>query len=464
MGKRLSLRCIQQVKKKQCKFYKNYKNIDFEDDEDVQETFYKNLNSHQLIEDLSRMPRPPCPFYFSKHQAEEAHLVLMPYNYLFDWEIRDTKKKLFYDAIIIFDEGHNVCQAAESGSKIKFSDVTLSKAINELSKIISKNKKCRESKKQDMNILQNILHSLGGYMSSSKFRANYSFGTGVNFIIIDQILQEAFYDSNGISVEQFYEDEKGYSCSIPVEFEQMKAFRVFLSVLDSVIKFCSHKEYNAIIDISKIKIEPEEEPEIDLIEKFVDKKDPPLELDLEKDPKNVNFKYLKTIHQMFDRIGKIYESTTFNSENYKMFIGWANPFAQNDHASKCEIEITAMTAEETFKEIEQLKPRMVVLTSGTLTPFESVQQEIKFDFPIRFKGKHIIESEDQVPRLTAAPNSLSAESAPDAELELRAPERRRPAHRARRLHRRKRPADPLRNARVLQLVQGDGRCAQLLEE
>lgn len=384
------------MKKNKCRFYQNYKTIDFEDDEDVKQLSYQNLNSNELIAELSEMDNSPCPFYFSKHQAEEAHIVLMPYNYLLDWEIRESKIKLFHNAILVFDEGHNVCQAAETGSKIKFTNATISKAIDELRKIMSKNDDCSSVNKLNFELLFNFLTSFNNYIESRNFKAKYSIGRAAEFRILDQIIDEACAETHNLSAEDFYEQQMGFLCDVPSRFKDLRAFSVFLSVLKKTIVFCSKKDYNAVIDISRIEVELEEAEETDLIEKYVDKKDPPMQMLQKNDPKNVNFKYLKTIYQMFERISKIYTSKTFDHQNYRTFIQWISSSENGEYIRRCVIEITSMVAQETFKEIEQLKPRMMVLTSGTLTPFETIQEEIQLKFPVRFKGKHVIESEDQV--------------------------------------------------------------------
>ena len=63
------------------------------------------------IEDLIRLgqSRGPCPFFLARELAGSAELVFMPYNYLVDIKTRAGLKMLrFDDAVLIFDEAHNV--------------------------------------------------------------------------------------------------------------------------------------------------------------------------------------------------------------------------------------------------------------------------------------------------------------------------------------------------------------------
>lgn len=62
------------------------------------------------IEDLHMYAKREavCPYYGMKDRVAGADLVFMPYNYLIDEKIRENFKISFENAILIFDEGHNI--------------------------------------------------------------------------------------------------------------------------------------------------------------------------------------------------------------------------------------------------------------------------------------------------------------------------------------------------------------------
>jgi regulator of telomere elongation helicase 1 len=70
------------------------------------------------IEDLILVGKTDrvCPYFLSKSLSENADLILLPYNYLLDTGIRSTLKLNWQNAVIIFDEAHNLekvgCDAA----------------------------------------------------------------------------------------------------------------------------------------------------------------------------------------------------------------------------------------------------------------------------------------------------------------------------------------------------------------
>lgn len=44
-----------------------------------------------------------------------------------------------------------------------------------------------------------------------------------------------------------------------------------------------------------------------------------------------------------------------------------------------------------FRKIKELSPRALILTSGTLSPMNSFQQELMMDFPIKSECDHVID-------------------------------------------------------------------------
>lgn len=68
-----------------------------------------------LKEDLERVGRENalCPYYLSKETLTGGDVLFMPYNYLIDPKIRATLSIDFHDAVVIFDEAHNLVSSLE---------------------------------------------------------------------------------------------------------------------------------------------------------------------------------------------------------------------------------------------------------------------------------------------------------------------------------------------------------------
>lgn len=77
-----------------------------------------------------------CPFYASRGMAAFADVVVMPYPYALDPFVRRTLPDLkFKDSIMVFDEAHNVAQAAEDALSDKITLKEVSECIADLEKI-----------------------------------------------------------------------------------------------------------------------------------------------------------------------------------------------------------------------------------------------------------------------------------------------------------------------------------------
>lgn len=86
------------------------------------------------IEDLALMGRKKmiCPYYYSRDTSASADIVFMPYNYLLDSSIRKTIKIGLQNAVVIFDEAHNLEQVASDAAGCSFSSTDIAACIQEL--------------------------------------------------------------------------------------------------------------------------------------------------------------------------------------------------------------------------------------------------------------------------------------------------------------------------------------------
>jgi regulator of telomere elongation helicase 1 len=61
------------------------------------------------MEDLLKMgtEHKVCPFYYTRSQVEKAELILVPYNYLFDKDAKESTLQGidWKNSVVIFDEG-----------------------------------------------------------------------------------------------------------------------------------------------------------------------------------------------------------------------------------------------------------------------------------------------------------------------------------------------------------------------
>jgi regulator of telomere elongation helicase 1 len=78
-----------------------------------------------------------CPFYYTRAMVERAELILVPYNYLFDKDARETTlSDIPWDnAVVIFDEAHNLEAFASESASFDISSADVAGCIAEVSKV-----------------------------------------------------------------------------------------------------------------------------------------------------------------------------------------------------------------------------------------------------------------------------------------------------------------------------------------
>ena len=118
------------------------------------------------IEDLVKLGKRECfcPYYAVKENAKHADLILMPYTYLFDEDIRRSIKIPITNQIIIIDEAHNIQKVAEEACSFEFNTTTMKimaatlfKLIDTKSQLASKRKKQKQEKALGATLIDKIV-------------------------------------------------------------------------------------------------------------------------------------------------------------------------------------------------------------------------------------------------------------------------------------------------------------------
>lgn len=91
------------------------------------------------IEQLGQMGKRDsiCPYFYSRELAESAELILLPYNYLLEPSIRASLKIEWKNAVIIFDEAHNLEKVASDAASMAFTSVDTASCIAELQQVLT---------------------------------------------------------------------------------------------------------------------------------------------------------------------------------------------------------------------------------------------------------------------------------------------------------------------------------------
>ncbi len=95
-----------------------------------------------------------------------AEIILLPYNYLVDSSIRATLKIEWNNAIVIFDEAHNLESVAADASSFSLTTTDIAACISEMQQVI----RLLENKVPDISLHANKKYDLetSGEMSPDK--------------------------------------------------------------------------------------------------------------------------------------------------------------------------------------------------------------------------------------------------------------------------------------------------------
>ena len=94
------------------------------------------LDMEELV-DLGKK-RKVCPFYLTRGNIADADIIFVPYNYLFDKDARNSTLAdvQWENAILVFDEAHNLEAFASESASFDLSGVDIAGCVNEVTRAI----------------------------------------------------------------------------------------------------------------------------------------------------------------------------------------------------------------------------------------------------------------------------------------------------------------------------------------
>ena len=120
----LNLKCKYAVKKGECKYYKS-KSL-----KEKGWSAFDGLTVDELKEKGKKYKF--CPYNYEKEKSKYSDMVFLPYNYIFDVKILVTTKLVLNNSILIIDEAHNLQDICCDSSSIDLSTNIIDEVINDL--------------------------------------------------------------------------------------------------------------------------------------------------------------------------------------------------------------------------------------------------------------------------------------------------------------------------------------------
>ncbi|KAL3313789.1 Regulator of telomere elongation helicase 1 [Cichlidogyrus casuarinus] len=391
--------CRARVSKRTCSYYKSF--------EVNRAGLLEQMRTQGAmdIEDLAAEGRKSgcCPFYMSRDLIEDAELFFMPYNYLLDKKSRLSNGIQLENAVIIFDEAHNIEQVCEESSSVALTQSTISSAIEELRIVGTKFYKSQieDSDQTDQDFDE----------PAAPFRDNFgTFKENENTEEEDPVKKLNVFQLIRLK-SQLLELEKGLSsieglgsCGIT-----HKGDFVFELLGQSEIDNCSL---------------PQAMKTVDLVAEIVATYSDPSLLNFSE----MDLKRTRGLDSLSDFLRTVFEYGDFGGGEHKL----GGLVVQESRKTQQELQLLAaryfrvhirdetigaqgssvwdrsgpkkdrvlsfwcLNPGRAMRDLFRLRIRCVILTSGTLYPLESLKTELNVDFSITLQNNHVINPKDQV--------------------------------------------------------------------
>ena len=385
----LDIKCAREHKS--CRFYKNIE-------------YYSNKNFGNVdIEDILKQGKAKifCPFYVERMKVKMSNcdLVFMPYNYIFLKEIRESMDIDLKKSILVIDEAHNVVNNCEEAQTLEITIKDFEEMIidlNEVYKEIKKNKKYTDSNIIIEENEQNLDDNNYNYENKNGLIYTLRFEFLMEEIkLIKNIIESVTSNKEKFEEKKFSKDNNNYIQINPEIF-----LSIFLKTEDEIkelkqkekknqltLESCFNQVKNKDNDTNKEFVEISQYLTEQNIIKHI--------LFIKRIIKAIMNDYsrrtkLSILLNLFEKINEILEDKNI-TKSYVYCLS-DDKVQTNHHITKkiIKLNIFCFNPGLGFKDIINFKPYSIIMTSGTLAPFDVLENELKVKFDVTLENEHII--------------------------------------------------------------------------
>ena len=385
----LDIKCAREHKN--CRFYRDIE-------------YYSNKNFGNVdIEDILKQGKAKifCPFYVERMKVKMSNcdLVFMPYNYIFLKEIRESMDIDLKKSILVIDEAHNVVNNCEEAQTLEITIKDFEEMIidlNEVYKEIKKNKKYTDSNIIIEENEQNLDDNNYNYENKNGLIYTLRFEFLMEEIkLIKNIIESVTSNKEKFEEQKFSKDNNNYIQINPEIF-----LSIFLKTEDEIkelkqkekknqltLESCFNQVKNKDNDTNKEFVEISQYLTEQNIIKHI--------LFIKRIIKAIMNDYsrrtkLSILLNLFEKINEILEDRNI-TKSYVYCLS-DDKVQTNHHITKkiIKLNIFCFNPGLGFKDIINFKPYSIIMTSGTLAPFDVLENELKVKFDVTLENEHII--------------------------------------------------------------------------
>ncbi|CAA7025798.1 unnamed protein product [Microthlaspi erraticum] len=286
------------------------------------------------IEDLVNIGKDsgPCPYYITRELHKDVDILFAPYNYLISNAYRKFLNISWNDGVLIFDEAHNLESLCADSASFDLPSVLLSACISEAQECVQ------------------LAAARRGSLNDESMNPE-------NFAILKGLLLKL---QELISKVPIPKRDEGFTKPGPYIYEMLKSLNI---THETAPKLIGTVEEAAVL----------------------------LAEEKQRTATNVGSK-LEIIVDMLKLIFR--ENGSNHADVYRVHIQEIEQSSNDVMKGKVSRTLSwwCFNPGITMQDISKKGVGSIILTSGTLSPMDSLAQELKLDFPIRLENPHVISS------------------------------------------------------------------------
>ncbi|KAK2196379.1 bifunctional P-loop containing nucleoside triphosphate hydrolase/DEAD2/Helicase-like [Babesia duncani] len=377
VGEALNTFCRNQCQKNQCIYYNGIRGP--QGAEEIH--FYEVMDIEDLVS-LARSKRC-CPYYAAKAAQENAAVTFLPYNYLLSPQTRASMDIRLHNAVVLIDEAHNIEKVAEESATFKLRQVDVAKYLGALRrfaafyKVLLNSGNALIEEKDPVNIdalskLSKALGNLDQFLSQVKltsFGSNTAATDFESWQIQSLKAQHAVFKANKLI--QHMKNNLGF------DQIQGKAVATALSGAKSILSTEGVNIGSSFEDIYKDHKSSQED--CNLLDSLRDTLQQFYSTEVQSCP--------EYFHVYIAEEGVVKEPTTIAS-------GWNAKKKSSQDILPKTMTFACLQATPSFLRLRAEGVQSIILTSGTLTPMEQMEEQIgggHIKFNIKLSNNHIID-------------------------------------------------------------------------
>ena len=391
----LDIKCAREHRN--CRFFKNIE-------------YYSNKNFGNVdIEDILKQGKSKlfCPFYVERTKVKMANcdLIFMPYNYIFLKEIRESMDVDLKKSILVIDEAHNVVNNCEEAQSLEVNIKDFEEMIIDLKEIykeLSKNKKYLTTNLIDEETEKEMEDDINENNNNHNDEKKNGLIYTLRFVYLSEEIKliKNIIESITLNKEKF-EKTKFFKDNNYIQINPEEFLSIFMKT-ENEIKELNKKEKTNQLTLESCFNQVKKDDNNDKNKEYIEISQYITEQNIIKHIifirriiKAIMNDYsrrtkLSMLLNLLEKINDILENRDIvNSYVYCL----SDEKVQTNHyISKkiIKLNIFCFNPGIGFKDIINFKPYSIIMTSGTLAPFDVLENELKVKFDITLENEHII--------------------------------------------------------------------------